>query len=127
VLRNWLLYIAGFAVGFQNAARYALVVWVPVHFLGPEWKTSSTLIAPKWITVALPVGMALDALSNSGFPTSSFREDAYVAIASYRVLATATAIIMRLVLHGRLVAIGLLFLCGFFAFGPASSFWVNQC
>ena len=46
-----------------------------------------------------------------------------MAIASYRVLATATAIIMRLVLHGRMVAIGLLFLCGFFVFGPAASFW----
>ena len=53
VLRNWKLYITGLAIGFQNAARYALVVWVPVHFLGMDWKTSSALIDPKWITVAL--------------------------------------------------------------------------
>lgn len=65
VMKNWKLYITGLAIGFQNAARYALVVWVPVHFLGMDWKSSSALIDPKWITVALPVGMALGSLSNS--------------------------------------------------------------
>ena len=123
VLRNWRLYIAGFAIGFQNAARYALVVWVPVHFLGLDWKTSSTLIDPKWITVALPVGMALGALSNSWISDVVFQGRRYLAIVSYMVLASTTAIIMMFVPHGSMVAIGLLFLCGFFVFGPASSFW----
>ncbi|MNU83958.1 Glycerol-3-phosphate transporter [compost metagenome] len=123
VLRNWRLYIAGFAIGFQNAARYALVVWVPVHFLGLDWKNSSTLIDPKWITVALPVGMALGALSNSWISDVVFQGRRYLAIVSYMVLASATAIIMMFVPHGSMVAIGLLFLCGFFVFGPASSFW----
>jgi OPA family glycerol-3-phosphate transporter-like MFS transporter/OPA family sugar phosphate sensor protein UhpC-like MFS transporter len=123
VLRNWRLYIAGFAIGFQNAARYALVVWVPVHFLGLDWKTSSTLVDPKWITVALPVGMALGALSNSWISDVVFQGRRYLAIVSYMVLASATAIIMMFVPHGSMVAIGLLFLCGFFVFGPAASFW----
>lgn len=123
VLRNWRLYIAGFAIGFQNAARYALVVWVPVHFLGLDWKTSSTLIDPKWITVALPVGMALGALSNSWISDVVFQGRRYLAIVSYMVLASTTAIVMMFVPHGSVVAIGLLFLCGFFVFGPASSFW----
>jgi sugar phosphate permease len=123
VLRNWRLYIAGFAIGFQNAARYALVVWVPVHFLGLDWKTSSALIDPKWITVALPVGMALGALSNSWISDVVFQGRRYLAIVSYMVLASITAIIMMFVPHGSMVAIGLLFLCGFFVFGPASSFW----
>jgi OPA family glycerol-3-phosphate transporter-like MFS transporter/OPA family sugar phosphate sensor protein UhpC-like MFS transporter len=123
VLRNWRLYIAGFAIGFQNAARYALVVWVPVHFLGLDWKTSATFIDPKWITVALPVGMALGALSNSWTSDVVFQGWRYLAIVSYMVLASATAIIMMFVPHGSMVAIGLLFLCGFFVFGPASSFW----
>ncbi|MNC35978.1 putative sulfoacetate transporter SauU [compost metagenome] len=39
------------------------------------------------------------------------------------VLASTTAMIMMFVPHGSMVAIGLLFLCGFFVFGPASSFW----
>lgn len=123
VLRNWRLYIAGFAIGFQNAARYALVVWVPVHFLGLDWKTSTTLIDPKWITVALPVGMALGALSNSWISDVVFQGRRYLAIVTYMILASATAVIMMFVPHGSMVAIGLLFLCGFFVFGPASSFW----
>lgn len=123
VLRNWRLYVAGFAIGFQNAARYALVVWVPVHFLGLDWKTSTTLIDPKWITVALPVGMALGALSNSWISDVVFQGRRYLAIVTYMILASATAVIMMFVPHGSMVAIGLLFLCGFFVFGPASSFW----
>jgi sugar phosphate permease len=123
VLRNWKLYITGLAIGFQNAARYALVVWVPVHFLGMDWKTSSALIDPKWITVALPVGMALGSLSNSWISDVLFQGRRYLAIVAYMVLASTTAIVMMFVPHGSMIAIGLLFLCGFFVFGPASSFW----
>ncbi|MCW5300617.1 MFS transporter [Herbaspirillum lusitanum] len=123
VLRNWRLYITGLAIGFQNTARYALVVWVPVHFLGMDWKTSSALIDPKWITVALPIGMALGALSNSWISDSVFQGRRYLAIVSYMVLASTTAIIMMFIPHANMVTIGLLFLCGFFVFGPASSFW----
>lgn len=123
VLRNWKLYITGLAIGFQNAARYALVVWVPVHFLGMDWKTSSALIDPKWITVALPVGMALGSLSNSWISDVLFQGRRYVAIVWYMVLASTTAIFMMFVPHASMLAIALLFLCGFFVFGPASSFW----
>ena len=123
VLRNWKLYITGLAIGFQNAARYALVVWVPVHFLGMDWKTSASLIDPKWITVALPVGMALGSLSNSWISDVLFHGKRYVAIVCYMVLASLTAVCMMLVPHGSMIGVALLFLCGFFVFGPASSFW----
>ncbi|CAN7339624.1 MFS transporter [Caballeronia sp. LjRoot29] len=123
VLRNWKLYITGLAIGFQNAARYALVVWVPVHFLGMDWKNSSALIDPKWITVALPIGMALGSLSNSWISDVLFQGRRYVAIVWYMVLASTTAIFMVFVPHASMLAIALLFLCGFFVFGPASSFW----
>jgi MFS transporter, OPA family, sugar phosphate sensor protein UhpC len=123
VMKNWRLYVTGLAIGFQNAARYALVVWVPVHFLGVDWKTSSTLIDPKWITVALPVGMALGSLSNSWISDALFQGRRYMAIVCYMVLACTTAICMTFVPHASMLAIALLFLCGFFVFGPASSFW----
>jgi sugar phosphate permease len=123
VLKNWKLYVTGLAIGFQNAARYALVVWIPVHFLGVDWKTSSTLINPRWITVALPVGMALGSLSNSWISDVLFQGKRYVAIVSYMLLASAAAIAMMFIPHASMIAIALLFLCGFFVFGPASSFW----
>jgi sugar phosphate permease len=123
VLSNWRLYATGLSIGFQNAARYALLVWVPVHFLGPNWKSTSTVIDPTWITVALPIGMALGASTNSWISDVVFRSRRYLAIISYMVLAAVVAMAMEIVPQGSLLGIAALFLCGFFVFGPASSFW----
>jgi OPA family glycerol-3-phosphate transporter-like MFS transporter/OPA family sugar phosphate sensor protein UhpC-like MFS transporter len=123
VLSNWRLYAAGLSIGFQNAARYALLVWIPVHFLGPNWKSASAVIDPTWITVALPVGMALGASTNSWLSDVLFRSRRYPAIITYMILAAIIAIAMGFVPHGSLLGILGLFLCGFFVFGPASSFW----
>ena len=123
VLSNWRLYAAGLSIGFQNAARYALLVWIPVHFLGPNWKSASSIIDPTWITVALPIGMALGASTNSWMSDIVFQSQRYKAIITYMVLAAIIAIAMEFVPHGSLLGIFGLFLCGFFVFGPASSFW----
>jgi len=123
VLSNWRLYAAGLSIGFQNAARYALLVWIPVHFLGPNWKSGSSVIDPTWITVALPVGMALGASTNSWLSDVLFQSRRYPAIITYMVLAAIIAIAMGFVPHGSPLGILGLFLCGFFVFGPASSFW----
>lgn len=57
VLRNIRIHIGGCALGFQNAARYGLIVWVPAHFLGANWKAAGGgLLNPVWITVAPPGG-----------------------------------------------------------------------
>ena len=123
VLSNWRLYATGLSIGFQNAARYALLVWIPVHFLGPNWKSASAAIDPVWITVALPIGMALGASTNSWMSDVVFGARRYPAIISYMILAAVIAIAMGFVPHGSLLGIFGLFLCGFFVFGPASSFW----
>jgi sugar phosphate permease len=123
VLSNWRLYAAGLSIGFQNAARYALPVWIPVHFLGPNWKSASSVIDPTWITVALPIGMALGASTNSWMSDIVFQSQRYKAIITYMILAAVVAIAMGFVPHGSLLGIFGLFLCGFFVFGPASSFW----
>jgi MFS transporter, OPA family, glycerol-3-phosphate transporter len=123
VLSNWRLYATGLSIGFQNAARYALLVWIPVHFLGPNWKSASAALDPAWITVALPVGMALGASTNSWMSDIAFKSRRYKAIITYMVLAAAIAIAMGFVPHGSPLGILGLFLCGFFVFGPASSFW----
>lgn len=96
VLKNPRLLVAAVSLGFQNAARYGLIVWVPVHFLGANWQKGDSFIDPKWITIALPVGMAVGALTSMWM--------------------------WSLPAHS---AVGLLalFLCGFFVYGPASSFW----
>jgi sugar phosphate permease len=123
VLSNWRLYATGLSIRFQNAARYALLVWIPVHFLGPNWKSASSVIDPAWITVALPIGMALGASTNSWISDIVFHTRRYPAIITYMVLAAIIAIAMEFVPHGGVLGIAGLFLCGFFVFGPASSFW----
>lgn len=124
VLKNWRLYVTGLSLGCQNAARYALIVWVPVHLLGPQWKAGAGGIDPAWITVALPVGMALGAISNSWVSDVVFKSKRYLAIVTYMCIAACVALTMLYLPSGNVVAgLPLLFLCGFFVFGPASSFW----
>lgn len=122
VLKNPRLLVASLAIGFQNAARYALIVWVPVHFLGKDWKSADALIDPVWISVALPVGMAFGALTNGWISDRLFDSKRYKAIVLYMVLGCASAIAMYF-LPMSLGAMAMLFLAGFFVYGPASSFW----
>jgi MFS transporter, OPA family, glycerol-3-phosphate transporter len=126
VLSNWRLMIAGLAIGFQNAARYGLLVWVPVHFLGPDWTKASAsgVIDPRWISVALPVGMALGAATNGWVSDKLFNSRRYAAIVLYMALASITALYMYTIPTSAVYqGMAVLFLCGFFVYGPQSSFW----
>lgn len=124
VLSNWRLIIAALSLGFQNAARYGLIVWVPVHFFGSNWaKTPDAFINPKWISIALPVGMAIGALSNGWISDRLFGSKRYKAIMLYMVLGALTSLWMFTIPGHSMIGVLALFLCGFFVYGPASSFW----
>lgn len=123
VLKNLKLLIAAVSLGFQNAARYGLIIWVPVHFLGSDWKSGDAGINPLWITIALPVGMAIGALSNGWVSDKLFGSKRYLAIMLYMALGALTSLWMWTLPSHSTFAIGALFLCGFFVYGPASSFW----
>jgi len=127
VLSNWRLLVAGLSVGFQNAARYGLLIWVPVHFLGANWAkagAANAVIDPRWISVALPVGMAVGALSNGWISDKLFDSRRYLAIMLYMALAAVTSLIMYTIPTSDVVlGVAVLFLCGFFTYGPQSSFW----
>jgi MFS transporter, OPA family, glycerol-3-phosphate transporter len=119
-LRNGRLLLAGLAIGFQNSARYGLLVWVPVHFLGPAVSAGPF---GKWVSVGLPVGMALGALA-SGWISDRFcgsRRSGVITL--FMTLAAFAAVAMFLLPRGHLLGLPLLFLCGFFAYGPQSTFW----
>lgn len=127
VLKNWRLLVGGLAIGFQNAARYGLLIWVPVHFLGDNWAKATAQTAaidPKWISVALPVGMAIGAATNGWISDRFFDSKRYKAIVLYMALAALTSLYMYTIpvteVYKGLVV---LFLCGFFVYGPQSSFW----
>lgn len=125
VLSNWRIWMGGLAIGFQNAARYGLLVWVPVHFLGAAGTDASdAIIAPEWISVALPVGMALGAATNGWVSDRIFGSRRYIAITLYMALATVTSLYMYSIPSSEVyLGLAVLFLCGFFVYGPQSSFW----
>ncbi|WGD48844.1 MFS transporter [Bradyrhizobium sp. CB1650] len=126
VLSTWRLLVAGVAIGFQNAARYGLLVWVPVHFLGSNWSKAgaASVVDPRWISIALPVGMAVGAFSNGWISDKVFGSRRYLAIVLYMALAAITALCMYTIPTSEVyLGMTVLFLCGFFTYGPQSSFW----
>jgi OPA family glycerol-3-phosphate transporter-like MFS transporter len=126
VLSNWRLVVASLSIGFQNAARYGLLVWVPVHFLGSNWAKADATAAvdPRWVSIALPVGMAMGAFTNGWVSDKFFNSRRYAAIVLYMVLAAVTSLYMYTIPTTDVVfGMAVLFLCGFFVYGPQSSFW----
>ncbi len=119
-LKNGRLLLAGLAIGFQNTVRYGLLIWVPVYFLGEDFKADPL---GKWISIALPIGMALGALT-SGWISDRFCDSRRSGvIASFMLLAAAAALAMYLLPAGHRLGVPVLFLAGFFAYGPQSAFW----
>lgn len=126
VLSSWRLLVASLSIGFQNAARYGLLVWVPVHFLGTNWTKAdaTTAVDPRWVSIALPVGMAVGAFTNGWVSDKFFNSRRYAAIVLYMVLAAVTSLYMYSIPTTDVFrGMAVLFLCGFFVYGPQSSFW----
>jgi OPA family glycerol-3-phosphate transporter-like MFS transporter len=121
VLRNGRFMMASLAIGFQNTARYGLLVWVPVYFLGEDWKKAD---ATKWISIALPVGMALGALSSGWISDTLFKTRRSPVIILCMAMAAVFAFAMYAVPRESWMA-GLvcLFFAGFFVYGAQSAFW----
>jgi MFS transporter, OPA family, glycerol-3-phosphate transporter len=119
VLSNWRFMAASLAIGFQSSARYGLLIWVPVHFLGKDWKNSDA----AWISVALPVGMALGAVTGGWMSDKIFNSVRWKLISSFMTLAAIASMIMYFLPRDHSAGIIVLFLCGFFAYGSQSAFW----
>jgi OPA family glycerol-3-phosphate transporter-like MFS transporter len=114
--RNRAFLLASIGFGFANWARLGLLVWVPAHVVGAGAGAEAT-----WVTLALPVGMALGALAAGEVA------DRYLDGNHPRLIVVANAL-ASVVILGLLAAppdwrgLVLLFLAGFLVFGPFSSF-----
>lgn len=119
VLSNPRFMIACLAIGFQSMARYGLLIWVPVHFLGEDWKSSDT----KWMSLALPIGMAIGAIASGWLSDSYFHSNRSRVISLFLFLAAACSLVMYWLSRDHWSGVPMLLLTGFFAYGPQSAFW----
>lgn len=110
---------ASLAIGFQNLARYGLIVWVPVHFLGKNWEDSPQ----KWVTLGLPLGMAMGAMCAGWISDRLFGGQRSKPITIFLIVAAACSAGMGVIPHNSALTLPLLFLTGFFVYGPQSGFW----
>ncbi|HAZ02159.1 MAG TPA: MFS transporter [Prolixibacteraceae bacterium] len=119
VLKNWRFMAASIAIGFQSSARYGLLIWVPVHFLGKDWQNSDS----AWISVALPVGMAFGAVTGGWISDKIFNSVRWKLITTFMGLGAIVSMIMFFLPKDHWLGISVLFLCGFFVYGSQSAFW----
>ncbi len=119
VFQNWRFLLASLGIGFQSSARYGLIFWVPVHFLGRDWKNSES----QWISIALPIGMALGAVIGGWISDKIFKSIRWKLIVSFMLPAAVASFSMYYLPKDHWIGIVVLFLCGFFAYGSQSAFW----
>ena len=120
VMSNRRFLLASIAIGFQSTARYGLLIWVPVHLLGADWKQD---VYGKWVSLALPLGMAAGALASGWLSDRVFGGNRSRLISLSMALAGVMAMTMYSLAGDLLLSIPLLFLCGLFAYGPQSALW----
>lgn len=113
--------LTSLAFGFESMARYGLIFWVPVHYLGKNWKDNPGNL---WVTFLLPVGMAAGALSFGMLSDSLFKKNRIHSIRFGMLMSALMALLVYLLPTNNLLLAGFLMLSvGFFVYGPQSCFW----
>lgn len=116
VFSNFPFQMASLSMGFCSIARYGLIIWVPVIYLGQDSSHSA------WTTIALPIGMALGTIAAGSVSDKLFNSDRIKPTILFMLLATIlTAVIYTIPPSHTLFAMLLLFFIGFFVYGPQSS------
>lgn len=121
VLNNRRFMIASAGLGFEAMARYGLIIWVPVHFLGSDWKNNSHYL---WLTLLMPAGMSCGALLFGAVSDRFFDRNRLISIRIGMFISAALALLIYLVSIDNLLITGILmFSVGFFVYGPQANFW----
>lgn len=120
-LGNWRFVVGCVSLGFEDMARYGLLLWVPVYYLGEGYKDDPST---AWITLALPIGMAMGALCGGQLSDRVFHSNRSKPIVLMMSIAAAVLVAIHYTPPDqRLLGLVLLFLAGFFVYGPQASYW----
>ncbi len=122
VLKNRKFIIASVALGFESMARYGLIVWVPVHYLGAGSKNNPHML---WASILMPVGMAAGALCFGKLSDTLFRRNRPASIRAGMLIAALISLIIYFTPANtnHFVVGALMFAAGFFVYGPQANFW----
>lgn len=122
VLSNWRFLVACAAIGCESAARWGLLTWVPMYYLGKDWKKDPS---GGWITLAMCFGMVLGALAAGQISDRLFGSKRSKPIALFMSLGAIVSLWLCFLPRGEGVPVTclLLFAAGFLVYGPQSSFW----
>jgi OPA family glycerol-3-phosphate transporter-like MFS transporter len=117
LIRNRRFLLLAGSIGFESAARYGLLIWVPVHFLG-------NLRGGPWLTLLLPLGMALGAATTGVLSDRIFSDNRALPV----VLLMSLGALMAMALHAdprsnALVTCFLLLFAGFCVYSPQAAYW----
>lgn len=121
VFENKKFLTASVAIGFQSMARYGLIFWVPIHFLGNNYKESNSNL---WLTLFIPIGMAVGAISFGYISDYLFNKNRSKSIQTGMLVSCIIALLIYFIPtpHHVLASI-LMFASGFFVYGPQANFW----
>ncbi|ETZ22065.1 MFS transporter [Pedobacter sp. V48] len=121
VLKNGNFLKASLSFGFESMARYGLIFWVPVHYLGKGWKDNPQYL---WVTLLLPIGMAAGAISFGTLSDSFFKGNRITSIRLGMIISAILVLLVYISPASNLILGGvLMFLSGFFVYGPQANFW----
>ncbi len=122
VLKNRPFRLASLSIGCESIARYGLIYWVPIHFLGTNWQKNPADSA--MLTLGLPIGMAFGALLAGYMTDRFFRRNPTDLIAILLSFAAAASLLLAVVPPSeKLLGFTLLAAAGFFVYGPQASYW----
>ncbi|SEW52741.1 MFS transporter [Chitinophaga arvensicola] len=121
VLSNRRFLVVCLALGFQSMARYALIFWLPLYFLGTGLETPGSQV---WISLLLPVGMATGAIAFGFMSDWLFRSNRIISISfGMGICSLLSAAIYFINVKSGITIATLVFLAGFFSYGPQANFW----
>jgi OPA family glycerol-3-phosphate transporter-like MFS transporter len=121
VFRNRKFVIASIALGFESMARYGLIVWVPVHYLGNNPGQNHGHL---WASILMPLGMAFGAFSFGTISDTLFKGNRPVSIRAGMLIAACVTLLIYFTPVSSLFLVGILmFTAGFFVYGPQANFW----
>lgn len=120
VLSHRRFLIVCLSLGFQSMARYGLIFWVPLFFQSKQTGYSFDL----WITLLLPIGMAIGALSFGFISDKLFNANRIRSITlGMSCCAFVSLLLFLLPLQNPVLVSFFVFCAGFFAYGPQANFW----